>query len=173
MVFGQARGSDANSIDRLTTALRSRHAQWEGISWGRCRMHYSDLISRSSASTSRIRRGSRHAISQEIEVESWKNKRVLRCPLPCPATKTVLPSARPLSDDPPPSLANGKTQPRRGGLGFLIRPWHIPKVPRSSCRLSSTPRWIDRTGEAKMGAIKGFKLIRIDDCQGGGLLSSD
>ena len=69
-------------------------------------MHYSDLISRSSASTSRIRRGSRHAISQEIEVESWKNKRVLRCPQPCPATTTVLPSARPLSDDPPPSLAN-------------------------------------------------------------------
>lgn len=96
----------------------------EGISWGRCRMHYSDLISRSSASTSRIRRGSRHAISQEIEVESWKNKRVLRCPQPCPATTTVLPSARPLSDDPPPSLANGKTQPRRGGLGFLIRPYH-------------------------------------------------
>lgn len=35
MVFGQARGSDANSIDRLTTALRSRHAQWGGHKLGK------------------------------------------------------------------------------------------------------------------------------------------
>ena len=141
-----------------------------GISWGRCRLRYSDLISRSSPSASRSRRGSRHAIGKEIEIESWKNKRVLHCPQPCPATTTVLPSDRPLSDDPPPSLANGKMQLRRGGLGFPIRPWHVPKVPKVYADFPRHVRGIDREGEAKVGAIKSFKLIWTDDCQGGSLI---
>jgi hypothetical protein len=80
------------------------------------------------------------------EIGRWKNKRVLHRLQRLSATTTVLSFRQAtlrlcVCGDPPHSSANGNDAARTRRLRFLIRPWNVPKVPRSSPRLSSTFPW--------------------------------